>query len=427
MSTIIVILIMLVVTGFFAGMEIAFISSNKLKIELKRKQGSLLSNLLSKFTKSPSLFLGTTLVGINIALTVYGIFITDILKPYLDINLPTAINTPFVSLLIQTIISTTIILVCSEFLPKVLFRLNPNAILEFLILPFVLIYYLLYPIVTFFVTVSKFLLKVIFKISTEEEEQVFTRHDLETLLKQNTNDVNANNEIDKKMFENALYLRNVKIRECMVPRTELEAIEIGEGMEVLKQTFIRSKFSKLIIYKDTIDTIVGYVHNQKLIDGTSNHIENLLMPIPVVPETMVAADVMNLFIKNKQSIAWVVDEYGGTAGIVTLEDLLEEIFGEIDDEHDYEDLLDKQIDASTYLLSARHSIETLNQKYSLNIPVGDYETLAGYILSIHEEMPKTKESLQIHNYVIDILRATKTKIETVRLHCIDKNSSDLLN
>jgi len=422
MGTIGKIIMILIITGFFAGMEIAFVSSNKLKIELKRKQGSWINTILSKFVKTPSLFIGSTLVGINICLTIYGIYITDILDPFIQTYLPFIANNNLLKLLTHTFISTLIVLVLSEFLPKVLFRINPNSILEFFTLPFLVFYYLLYPIVRFFVMISQNILHL-FHIKTEKKELVFTRHDLQSLVQENISNNQADQEIDKEMFEKALYLHDIRLRECLIPRTEIVAMDINDGIEELRKLFIKSNFSKIIIYDKTIDNILGYVHNQKMLN-TPEDIHSILMPIVTVPESMAATDLMNKFIKERKSIAWIINEHGGTAGIVTLEDILEEIFGEIEDEHDSDDLVHMQIDSQSYIFSARNEISFLNETYNLGLPEGDYETLGGYIFDNTQEIPAPKEKIIIGSYEIEILTATKSRIETVRL--INKKKDDQL-
>ena len=323
-----IILLTLLFSAFFSGMEIAFISANKLRIELQNKKGLLSAKILSNFVKHPSRFIGTMLVGNNIALVIYGIVMARILEPIIRIIFTSEINV----FIIQTILATLLILVTAEFIPKTLFRINPNRTLSFFAIPVWGIYYLLYPLVYVIIGISELTLKKIFKVEFSEEKPVFGRIDLDNIIKESTSSKNRDEEEDPEIqiFRNALDFSDVKLRECMVPRTEIVALDINESIDVLKQNFVDTGLTKILIYRDDIDHIIGYTHSYELFKRPQS-IKSILLPISMVPETMPAKELLKILIKQRKSVAVVVDEFGGTSGIVTIEDVMEEIFGEIID------------------------------------------------------------------------------------------------
>lgn len=400
--------------GFFAGMEIAFISVNKLNIELKKKQGSVSGKILSRFMEKPSEFIGTSLVGVNVLLVFYGLWMTELTNPLLA-KLPPPLNSEYVHLILDTLIATIIVLFFAEFLPKAIFRAKAEKLLSFFSVPMQLLYIVLYPFAKFFVSISEFILKYLFNVRIKDNKQVFNRVDLEHFVKQTIHGHESDSgELNTELFENALYLVNVKIRKCMVPRNEVEAIDISTPIPDVRKKFIDTKLSKIIVYKSNIDNIVGYVHHLDL-NRRPSKIEEILHTITAVPGTMSAVDLMNRFTKDRKSIAWVIDEFGGTAGIVTMEDVLEEIFGDINDEYDTQDLVEKQIAENEFIFSGRVELDYLNEKYDFAFPTDDYETLSGYIIANHETIPKIKERIVIENYEFDILLVTDTRIETVKM------------
>ena len=409
-----IILITLIASAFFSGIEIAYVSANKLRIELSSKKGQLTGRLLSRFNEYPSYFIGTMLIGNNIALVIYGIYMALLLEPPLSMLFPASWDTGFIVMLLQTIISTLLVLIVGEFIPKLVFRINPNGILNFFVLPVTLIFLLLLPFVFVVIFISKAIIRVFFRIKVEETRPAFSRVDLESFVKEQSANSEEDREVDPKLFENALYLIQVKVKECMVPRPEIQAVDIHTSIEGLKQKFIESNLSRILIFDDSIDNIIGYVHHHDLLKRPDD-IKSILFNIPVIPETMPATDVLNLFTKKRKTIAWVVDEYGGTAGIVTLEDILEEIFGEIEDEHDKEEFVEKQISDHEYIFSGRLEIDYLNDTYNLQLPEGDYETLGGMIVSQQNSIPEIKDEIEIGPYLFIILLASDTKIETVKL------------
>ena len=406
----------ILISAFFSGYEIAFITANKLKIELNKKQGKLSGNILGKFIKQPSHFIGTILVGNNIALIFYSLLMSSVLDKPLDTFLENYTkHFHSLSLLISTIISAVIILIFGEFLPKAIFRINPNGVLSFFAIPFLFIYWLLSPVALLFANLAKWILQFFIGLKLEEKKPVFERADLEHFVKQTQPQEENNQELNTNLFENALYLTQVKVRECMVPRTEIEFIDLHDPLSELKKKFVDTKLSRLLVVDGEIDNVLGYVHHQDLLKSPTS-LRSILKQIPPVPESMQAVDLMNLLMKSHKSIAWVVDEFGGTAGLVTLEDVLEEIFVEIKDEHDVaEELVEKQISEDEFIFSGRIEIDYINEKYQLNIPHGDYETLAGYIVANHENIPEQDEHLNIDNFEIDILMVSETKIETVKM------------
>lgn len=417
----VIILCSILFSAFFAGTEIAFISSNKLLIELKSKQGSVTANILSNFVNNPSKFISTTLVGNNIGLVIYGIYMAKVLDPILTNLSPYFETHHFLLLFSQTIISTLIVLVTAEFIPKVLFRINPDLVLQVLALPFLIFYYLFWPIVHVIIWLSKIILNAFLKIKYTETTPVFSKIDLDDYINQvNDNDLEDDVEVDTEMFKNALDFSSLKVRDCMTPRTDLEMIDITETPEALYNKFVETGLSKILVFGGTSDNIIGYVH-QKEIFKKVNTIKEIVFPIEIVPATTSVMDVLNRFSKTRKSIALVVNELGGTAGIVTIEDVMEEIFGEIDDEHDVESLTEKILGENEYLFSGRLEIYHLNNKYELDIPEGDYNTLAGFITANHEDIPQEGEKINIDQYEFIIQKSSSAKIEEVVLKVKTKN------
>ena len=413
MQSSIIILIALIVSAFFSGLEIAFITSNKLRIELESKQGSLSAKILSHFTKYPSRYLGTMLLGNNIALVIFGIYmdaeLTSLIGPY--------IASKVILLLISTFISTMLILVTAEYLPKNIFRINPNKTLSLFVFPLTIVYGLLYPIVLITIGFSEFVLKKIVRVKFEKEKATFTMIDLDNYLREGTSAIETKAEKDHEIqiFQNALDFSSVKARECMVPRTEIVALEVNDSMGELKNKFIQTRFSKILIYSESIDNIIGYVYSKELFKNPEN-IRNILLPVSIVPESMAASEMLTIFIQQHKSIAVVVDEFGGTSGMLTMEDVMEEIFGEIEDEHDKEEFIEKVLSETEYVFSARLETDYLNEKYHLNLPVIDnVETLGGLIMHFHESIPKLNEEIRIENFLFTITSVSRTHIEQVNL------------
>lgn len=404
----------IVLIGFFAGTEIAFISANKLNIELRKKQGTISGKILARFMENPSEFIGTSLVGVNVLLVMYGLLMTQLTEPILS-QLPSPFNSEYAQLLFDTLIATVIILFFAEFLPKAIFRAKADQVLAIFSIPMMLMYYLLFPIAKVFVAISEFILKYLLNVRIKEDQQVFNRVDLEVFVKQSLHGHEADsNEVNTELFENALYLVNVKIRKCMVPRNEVEAVEVNTPIADVKKKFIDTKLSKIIVYENAIDNIVGYVHHLDL-NRKPTKIKEILHTISAIPETMSAVDLMNRFTKERKSIAWVIDEFGGTAGIVTMEDVLEEIFGDINDEYDEQEHVEKQIADNEYIFSGRLELDYLNEKYGFNFPTDESETLSGYIIANHETIPKLKDKIIIERNEFDILLANDTRIQTVKM------------
>lgn len=411
------VIVSLIFSAFFSGMEIAFISSNKLRIELDKKKGLISGRIMGYFLKYPSKILGTLLLGNNIALVIFGIVMANILDPFIHYMLGPEYSTESVILIIKTIISTLIILITAEFIPKALFRLNPNRILKFFAVPINVIYWLLSPFINATVGISEYLIKKFFRIPMINEEYVFSAVDLDNYIKELTPDNKEVAEVNQEiqMLQNALEFKSVKLRECMVPRTEITALDENESIELLKNTFIESGHSKILIYQDTIDNIIGFVHTSSIFSNPPD-IKSVVIPLPIFPETILAYNVLNLFIKEHKSIAIVVDEFGGTSGIVTLEDIIEEIFGEIEDEYDNEELPEEMVSDSEFLFSARHEIDYLNEKYQLELPVSEeYETLGGLVIQVHESIPSSGDEILFKSFRFVIEVATESRIDLVRL------------
>jgi putative hemolysin len=399
--------------GFFAGMEIAFISVNKLNIELLKKQGRYSGKILARFMENPAEFIGTALVGVNIILVIYGLLtsqLTTKLLEHYDIVLP-----QYAKLFVDTFLATIIILVFAEFLPKAIFRHKAETVLTIFSIPMKGMHIIFSPIARVFVSISEFILKYLFNVRIKDNKQVFNRVDLELFVKQSMHGhENENSEVNQELFENALYLVNVKVRKCMVPRNEIEGVEMQATIAEVRNKFIDTKLSKLIVYEDSIDNITGYIHQLDM-NRRPATIKEIMHSITPVPEAMSAVDLMNRFTKERKSIAWVIDEFGGTAGIVTMEDVLEEIFGDINDEYDEEEFVEKQIAENEFIFSGRLELDYLNEKYEFNLPTDESETLSGYIIAEHETIPKIKERIIIGRHEFDILLVTNTRIETVKM------------
>ena len=418
------IFVSLIFIGFLSGIEIAFISANKLSIELKKKQGTISGKTWGQFSDNPTRFIGTILVGVNILLVIYGLLIGDMLSPvweWIKKLLPKSASdyVDYIRLLVETVLSTTIILF-TEFICKAFFRARSNAILNSDIISNItrFFYWLLSSVSTLYVNMSEWMLKYIFNVKISNKKEAFTKIDLEHFLQQNkhSDDDDSDNHINKELFENALSLSDIKLRECLIPRKEIEGIEFKTTIANARAKFIETKLSKIIVYDNNIDNIVGYVHHLDLFKNPGS-LKDVIHPIPTVPETMNASDMINKFSKERKSIAWVVDEFGGTAGIVTMEDLLEELFGEIEDEHDVpETFVDKQIAQNEYVFSGRLELDFISQKYQISFEGNEEaETLSGYIIQNHEAIPKQKERIIIGHLEFDILNVSDTRIETVKI------------
>lgn len=408
-----IVLLSLAFSAFFSGMEIAFLSANKLRIELKNQTGSNKGRLLSFYIQNPSKFLSTILVGNNIAIVVYGIFIGMLLNPLF--NQPIFIQLEALKLICITFISTAIVLITGEYVPKVLFRINPDYTLNLLIYPFQFFYYLLFPIARSVAFISTFFLQKILGKDLSNTNYVFSKVDLDHMISVNMHSTEDHeHEIDAIMFKNALGFGNLKVRDCMQPRTEIIAVSEDELPETLLQQFIDTGLSKILVYRADIDNIIGYVHQIDMFKQPKE-IRTVLISIPVTNESKLASEQLQELISKRKSIAVVVDEFGITAGIITIEDILEEIFGEIADEHDIEDLKEVEINSKHFLFSARQEIDYLNDQYQLQIPEGDYETLGGYLIDLCGNIPLKGDVLQDENWKYTVTKVDKAKIVEIEV------------
>lgn len=408
------ILVSLAFSAFFSGMEISYVSANKLRFELDKKDKSLTSKILDVFFHNPNQFISTMLVGNNIALVVYGLQMAILLEPWIA----QFVDQEALIVLIQSIISTILILFTGEFIPKTIFKIDPNFFLRFFALPLYLIYILLYPISKFSSLLS-FLILRIAGVKNLKDSGVYTlgKVDLDYFIQQSIEDAPQDSEMDTevKIFQNALEFSNVKVRDCIVPRTEIVACDKEVSTDELRSRFIETGLSKILIYDENIDNIIGYIHSSELFKHPNNWLEQLCK-VSIVPETMAANKLMRVLMQEKKSLAVVVDEFGGTSGIVTLEDLVEEIFGEIEDEHDMKREVARKVSENEYLLSGRMEIDTLNEMFGLDLPESDdYVTIAGLILHYYQKFPKLNESIEYGKYTFKIVKATATKIELVRM------------
>lgn len=411
-------LISMAFSAYFSGMEIAFVSSNKLRFEMA-KGNNISTKVLSVFYANPNNFISTMLVGNNIALVIYSILMAKLIEQSFLIYF---ISNPAIMVIIETIISTIIILITGEFMPKTLFKINPNLVLKIFSIPTFLFYIILYPISKFASLISTFILRFTGTSITEDvKDKAFTKVDLDYFIQNSIKEAGSDNNVDTeiKIFQNALDFSNIKVRDCMIPRTEIIGVEVDDSIETLRETFIENGISKVLIYKEDIDHIIGYIHSSDLFKNSQDLRKNI-RKIPIVPETMGGQKLMQLFMQKKQSIAVVVDEFGGTSGIVTMEDLVEEIFGDIEDEHDTRSLVAKQVNDNEYIFSGRLYIEKANEAFGLHLPErDDFQTIAGYILHEHQSFPKPNEIITIDRFQFKIIRGTATKIELVRLKVLD--------
>lgn len=409
-----IIIISLILSAFFSGMEIAFVSSNKLRMELDRKNNGVSSRLIDFFYRHSEQYISTMLVGNNIVLVIYGIKMAELLDPVFA----SFIHNNFAVSLMQTICATIIVLITGEFLPKTIFKANPNLWLRIFAPVLAVFYVILYPITILATFLSRLILSIFKAYSPKSGQQSLNKADLDYLINETLESHESDVEIenDVKLFQNALDFSSVKIRDCIVPRTEIIALpEEGTTLDDLKNTFVSTGYSKILIYRDTIDNIIGYFHAANIFKQPDNWRE-LLLKMPIVPETMAANKLMDIFMQEKKSIAVVVDEFGGTAGIVTLEDIMEEIFGEIEDEHDNREYTAKQINEHEYVLSGRLEIDAANSQFELGIPESDnFITVAGYILYHYQKFPKLNETIRIDNFTFKVLAAHNNRIDLVKL------------
>ena len=421
----IVVIVTLFLSAMFSGLEIAFNSTNRLQLEVDLKKNRFSAKIIRLFFKDQSRFITSLLIGNNIANVVYGIAIAMLLRPAVLWILPPALQVEFLILLLQSIISTLLVLVLAEFLPKVLFRINPNAILSCFALPTFVVYCLLYPLTVLYSGIANLIIRIVFRMKVDQQQYRISTVDFDDYITEYADPDEADEDVQQEiqLFQNAMDFRSVKLRECMGPRNEIEAVKITDTLHFVKDRFEETKHSKLIVYSDNIDNIVGYIHLNDVVNAIAHQkgedIAPLVRPINFFPETYTAERLLKHFIQKHQGVAVVVDEFGGTSGIVTMEDVVEEIFGEIEDEYDEEEGTE-EVKEDTYVFSARLEIDYLNETYKLDLPVSDdYETLAGMVLHYYESIPETGEELTIGNYRIKVLKATDMKLEELELKRIE--------
>ena len=414
----IIIIVSILLSAFFSGMEIAFFSANKMHIELEKKRDGLIPRILTKITHKSSKFITTMLVGNNISLVIYSYYMGKFLVRILPLS---GLN-DFSVLLIQTIISTILILITAEFLPKAIFRIYANEVLKVFAIPAYFFYYLFHFFSEFITSISDFFLRIFFKTNADEQQTEFSKEELGIYINEQLETGNTDDEVDSEIqiFQNALEFQNVKAREVMVPRTEIEAVEIHETVVNLKEAFIKSGLSKILVYKTSLDDAIGYVNAFELFKKPKT-IKSILLPLEIVPESMMINDILNTLIKKRKSVAVVVDEYGGTSGMITVEDIVEELFGEIEDEHDSQEFLEKKINESEFNFSGRLEVDYLNEEYNLNILKSEaYETLGGFIIEHTENIPEEKERIELDNFEIKILKMSGAKIDEVSLKILNE-------
>ncbi|WP_422857729.1 hemolysin family protein [Flagellimonas sp. S174] len=424
-SPILIIVLSLLFSAFFSGMEIAFVSANKIHIELEKMQEGFFAKVLGWLTQKPSKFIATMLIGNNIALVIYGFFMGDLLMDWFQTLMPTqnqfldALLTDF-SLLTQTLISTFIILITAEFLPKVFFQIYSNTLLKVFAIPAYFFYLLFSGLSWMVIKISDFILKVFFKTEGDEVQLAFTKMELGDYITEQMESVEEEDEVDSEIqiFQNALEFSTVKAREVMVPRTEITAVDLDETPKNLTKLFTETGYSKILVYKESIDEIIGYVHSYELFKKPKT-IKSILLPVEFVPETMLIQDILNVLTKKRKSMAVVLDEYGGTSGIMTVEDIIEELFGEIEDEHDSTDLHEEQLSENVYKFSARLEVDYINENYKLELPDSEeYETLGGLIMNGIAEIPEQDSEIKMDNFIFRILEVSNTKIDLVTVQVL---------
>jgi len=397
--------------GFFAGIEMAFYSANRMSIELKKKQGRASGQILDQFIDHPVYFLGTTLIGFNVFLVFFGLQISKVMEP---LWVRFDVGSDSVRILIEILLSTLLVLVFAEFLPRAIFRARANVLLSRLAQLIDIFYQMFYPIAAACIALANWLLKYVFNVKVDKKKEVFGKTDLEHLFRQAKEAEDEKQPLNTEFFENALELPKIRIRQSLVPRKEIVGIDIKESIDALRRVLIETKLSRIVVFEGNIDHIIGYVHQLDMFKRPAT-IQSVLLPIPAVPESMSATDLINKFTRERKSIAWVVDEFGGTAGIITMEDVLEEIFGEIQDEYDVEEFVEKQIAEHEYIFSGRLELDYINEKYGFDFPVDETETLSGFIINYHETIPKQKERIIIADYEFDIMNVSDTRIEMVKV------------
>ena len=417
-----IIVICLLLSAFFSGMEIAYVSSNKVYLSIEKKQNNFNSKILLKLTEKPSQFITSMLIGNNVVLVIYGIYSGDLLMTWIE-SFDFSFS-PFANLLIQTILSTIIILMTAEFLPKVFFQIYANSFIKLFAAPAYLFYILFFWVTKFVLWISDFILKKFFKTEGDQIQDYFSKVELGNYINEQMNSVSDDEEIDSEiqMFQNALEFSESKARDIMTPRTEISAVDVLDPVNELRELFIKTGYSKILVYQNSIDDILGYVHSFELFKKPKT-IKSVMIPIEFVPETILIKDLLDILTKKRKSVAVILDEYGGTSGIITVEDIIEELFGGIEDEHDLEEeLIDEIIEENVFLFSGRLDVEYINQKYNLNIPESDsYITLGGFIVNNTKEIPQNKEKIIIDNFEITIHSASNKKIELVRLSILEEN------
>jgi len=400
----------LLLIGFFSGYEIGFVSANRLSLELKKKQGNKAGIILASFLEAPTQFIGTCLIGLNISLVVFGIVFEEALDKYIWSQMALS---PYAILLGNTIVSTLVILLIGELVPKAIFKARAASMIT-TFAPIAYFFHLIFrPLTILLVNTAQWVIRNVFQVKVVNKKEAFTKIDLAHFVQQ-TKDQQEQQELNTDLFENALSLPDIKIRECLVPRTEIIGIDVHTSMEELQALFVETKLSKLIVYEESLDNIVGYVHQLDLFKKP-RHLSSVLHPIILVPESMSAADLINLFSKKRKSIAWVVDEFGGTAGIVTMEDVLEEIFGEIDDEYDEQEFLEKKLSDTEYIFSGRLELDYLYEKYGIDFSADTAETLSGYLIHHHGSIPKLRNVIHLTHFDAEILAVSDTRIEKVKI------------
>lgn len=421
MLTLIGICVMLLLIAFFSGVEAGFTSANKLSIELKKKQGRTSGIILSYFMEHPSRFAGTTLIGFSIAVIFFSLLVGQVLQPY-SIQLINEKNIPSqwvngIRIFVEILVASFLVLMIGEFLPRAIFRAGSNFWLAVSARFINFFHELFYPLASLLAKLSYFTLDVLFNIRIDKRKEPFYLADLDRSLQQTTEEDAGGQDMNTELFENALSLPNVKVRQCLVPRKEIEGVDINASIEEVRKKFVQTQLSKLVVYDGNIDHIIGYIHQLDLFKQPA-FVKDVLLPIPAVPESMSVTDLISKFTRERKSVAWVVDEFGGTSGIVTMEDLLEEIFGEIKDEYDVEEFEEKKLSEDEYIFSGRLELDYLNEKYNFEFPENESETLSGYIINEHERIPRIKERIIIGDYEFEMLNVSDTRIEMVRLRVL---------